>query len=113
MNDLKANLLLSIDNMTLKKIIINLVNRQAIFGLCDNAAVKLNIIFKLNYQVHYSIYSDINIIIPSYSKTKIPIHQYKSFMKLLLDRDYIFKPASSELSFYIHTMNIILTLVHA
>ena len=49
MNDLKINLLLNIDNIIFKKIIINLANRQTIFNLCDNAVVKLNIIFKLNY----------------------------------------------------------------
>src|SRR5438876_374058 len=45
-DDLKVNLLLSIDNMTLKNIIIDLTQKQAIFRLCKNAIVKLNIISK-------------------------------------------------------------------
>src|SRR5437773_8715307 len=43
-DDLKVNLLLDINNMTLKNIIIDFAQKQAIFRLYKNAIVKLNII---------------------------------------------------------------------
>ena len=72
-NDLKMNLLLNIDNMTLKNIIINLACKQAIFRLCKNVIIKLNIISKLNYQVTHLIYSDAKIVILSHSEARILI----------------------------------------
>ena len=72
-DDFKINLLLDIDNMTLKNIIIDLTWKQAIFRLCKNVIVKLNIIFKSNYQVTCSIYSNAKIVILSYSEMRISI----------------------------------------
>ena len=48
-NDFKVNLLLDINNITLENIIINLAQKQAIFELCKNTIIKLNIIFKSNH----------------------------------------------------------------
>ena len=84
-DDLKTNLLLSIDNMTSKNIIIDLTQKQAIFELCKNAIVKLNIIFKLNHQVTHSIYSNTKIIVLSYLKIKILIQQHKFITKFSSD----------------------------
>ena len=72
-NDFKVNLLLSIDNMILKNIIIDLTQKQAIFRLCKNAIIKLNIISKSNHQVTCSIYSNTKIIVLSHSEVKISI----------------------------------------
>ena len=112
MNNLKANLLLDIDNMTLEDIILNLLQKQAIFELCDNVIVKLNMTSKLNHQAHCSVYSDANIIVSSNSEVKILIQQHQSSIKLLSDRNYIFESASEQLVFYIHMMNVTLLFVH-
>src|SRR5436190_15351078 len=104
-NDLKVNLLLSINNMTLKNIIIDLVQKQAIFELCKNAIVKLNIIFKSNHQVTCSIYSNIKVVVSSHSEMRISIQQHKFIIKFSSDQDYIFESASSQLAYYIHAMN--------
>ena len=63
MNNLKANLLLNIDNMTLKDIILDLFQKQVIFELCDNAIMKLNMTSKLNHQAHHSVYSNTNVVV--------------------------------------------------
>ena len=72
-NDLKINLLLDIDNITLKNIIIDLAWKQAMFELCKNVIIKLNIIFKSNYQVTCFIYSDTKIVILLHSEVRILI----------------------------------------
>ena len=73
MNNLKANFLLDIDNMTLKNIILDLSQKQAIFELCNNVIIKLNMISKLNHQAHCSVYSDANVVVSSNSEVKISI----------------------------------------
>ena len=72
-NDLKANFLLDIDNMISEDIILDLFQKQAIFKLCDNVIMKLNMISKLNHQAHYLVYSDANVIVSSNLKMKILI----------------------------------------
>ena len=112
-NDFKVNLLLNINNMILKNIIIDLIQKQAIFELCKNAIIKLNIIFKSNHQVTCSIYSNAKIVVLSHSEVRISIQQHKFTMKLSFDQDYIFESASNQLTYYIHTMNAELLFTHA
>ena len=112
MNNLKANLLLNIDNMIFKDIILNLSQKQAIFKLCDNVIMKLNMTSKLNHQAHHSVYSNINVIISSNSEVKILIQQHQSLMKFSSDRNYIFESTLEQLVFYIHVMNAALLFVH-
>ena len=112
MNNLKANFLLSIDNMIFEDIILDLLWKQAIFELCDNVIVKLNMIFKSNHQVHHSIYSDANVVVSSNLKMKILIWWCWSLIKLSSDRDYIFESASEQLVFYIYVMNVTLFFIY-
>ena len=72
-DDLKINLLLSIDNMTSENIIIDLAQKQAIFELCKNIIVKLNITSKSNHQVTCSIYSNAKVVVSSHLEVKISI----------------------------------------
>ena len=72
-DDFKINLLLSINNMISEKIIIDLAWKQAIFRLCKNVIVKLNIIFKSNHQATYLIYSNVKVVVLSHSEIRISI----------------------------------------
>ena len=72
-DDFKVNLLLSIDNIISENIIIDLAQKQAIFELCKNVIVKLNIIFKSNHQVTHSIYSNAKVVVLSQSEMRISI----------------------------------------
>ena len=72
-DDFKVNLLLSIDNIISENIIIDLAQKQAIFELCKNVIVKLNIISKSNHQVTCLIYSNAKVVILLHSKIKISI----------------------------------------
>lgn len=108
-NDLKCKLLMSLDIMTSKQMIINLIDKSLFISMCDNLVVSIRINSKSNSRITRVMHSKVSIIISLNSVTSISI--YMRDKKLLFNRDFLFESNHEKLSFSLEVMRDLYTHV--
>jgi hypothetical protein len=117
-NDLKCRLLMSLNIMTFKEMIINLVDKSLIISICENIAISIKINSKSNFRTRRIVHSKESVTVSLNSIISVLI--YMRERKLSINRDFLFEPnhdvftaSLKEMSnLYTHVCDCNLAFVH-
>ena len=101
-DDLKAGILIGTDIMGIENVVLDLPQRTAIIGSCDNARVSLNVTHRRTRRIERVVRIGSNTILPPRSKATVAV----SYTTIPEERDFLFEPAKNfPVALYAHLVD--------